>query len=264
MPETMIITVGTGPTVAHGICFSIRQQNPENIVFLVTRESKEKTIPIITQDKILEGEKYSEIVLSDPNDVERVVEESEEVIKSLKYKPEDIVIDYTSDTKAMSAGVTIAGIKSKIGSLVYVSGKRDNRGVVISGTERLISLEPNCQSQAHRDYLGTSNIQIRVYNDKLTIMNEGKLPPEVPVERLKTNHLSKPRNRLLARIFYDAGLIEAWGRGTLKIVENCVKQGLPEPDFIEEYGVMTVRFYKDIYTEENLRKLGLNESRLRR
>ena len=115
----------------------------------------------------------------------------------------------------------------------------------------------------HRDYLGTSNIQIRVYNDKLIIMNEGKLPPEVPIEKLKTNHLSKPRNRLLAKIFYDAGLIESWGRGTIKIVENCIKQGLPEPDFIEEYGVMTVKFYKDIYTEENLRKIGLNERQIK-
>jgi len=115
----------------------------------------------------------------------------------------------------------------------------------------------------HRDYIGTSNIQIRVYDDKLIIMNEGKLPPEVPVEKLKTSHLSKPRNRLLAKIFYDAGLIEAWGRGTIKIVENCIKQGLPEPDFIEEYGVMTVRFYKDIYTVENLRKMGVNERQIK-
>jgi len=115
----------------------------------------------------------------------------------------------------------------------------------------------------HRDYLGTSNIQIRIYKDKLLIMNEGKLHPEVPVESLKTNHLSKPRNELLARIFYYAGLIEAWGRGTIKIVEECKEQGLPEPDFIEKYGVMTVKFYKDIYTEEYLKKLGLNERQIK-
>ena len=82
-------------------------------------------------------------------------------------------------------------------------------------------------------------------------------------ESLKTNHLSKPRNELLARIFYYAGLIEAWGRGTIKIVEECKEQGLPEPDFIEKYGVMTVRFYKDIYTEEYLKKLGLNERQIK-
>ena len=45
--------------------------------------------------------------------------------------------------------------------------------------------------------------------------------------------------------------------------KDCIKQGLPEPDFIEEYGGMTVRFYKDIYTEENLRKIGLNERQVK-
>ena len=114
----------------------------------------------------------------------------------------------------------------------------------------------------HRDYLGTSHIQIRVYNDKLIIMNEGKLPPEVPVEKLKTNHLSMPRNRLLAEIFYYAGFIESWGRGTINIVDNCLKQGLPEPDFVEEYGVMSVIFYKDKWAEENLKKMGLNERQI--
>lgn len=115
----------------------------------------------------------------------------------------------------------------------------------------------------HRDYIGTSAIQIRVYNDKLVIMNEGKLPPEVPVEKLKTEHLSKPRNSLLAKAFYLAGFIESWGRGTIKIVENCLQQGLPEPDFIEEYGVMKVVFYKDKFTEKNLKNLGLNERQIK-
>ncbi|MCK4592820.1 putative DNA binding domain-containing protein [Candidatus Parcubacteria bacterium] len=115
----------------------------------------------------------------------------------------------------------------------------------------------------HRDYSGTSQIQIRVYPDKLMIMNEGKLPPEVPVEKLKTNHLSMPRNTLLAKIFYYAGFIESWGHGTIKIVENCIEQGLPEPDFIEENGVMTVTFYKDKWNEENLKKLGLNDRQIK-
>ena len=115
----------------------------------------------------------------------------------------------------------------------------------------------------HRDYSGTSQIQIRVYPDKLIIMNEGKLPPEVPVEKLKTNHLSIPRNSLLAEIFYYAGFIESWGHGTIKIVENCINQGLPEPDFTEENGVMAVIFYKDKWNKENLKKLGLNDRQIK-
>lgn len=114
----------------------------------------------------------------------------------------------------------------------------------------------------HRDYREFSQIQIRVCSDNLIIMNEGRLPPEVPVEKLKTNHLSKPRNKLLAETFYHAGFIEAWGRGTLKIVEKCAEQGLPEPDFVEENGVMAVTFYKDKWTQKNLQKMGLNERQI--
>ena len=115
----------------------------------------------------------------------------------------------------------------------------------------------------HRNYIGASSIQIRVYSDRLVIMNEGKLPPEVPVEKLKTEHLSKPRNTLLADVFYKAGFIESWGRGTIKILEKCREQGLPEPDFEEEYGVMKVVFYKDKFTEENLKKLGISERQIK-
>ncbi len=111
--------------------------------------------------------------------------------------------------------------------------------------------------------MGTSSIQIKVYSDRLVIMNEGKLPPEVPVEKLKTEHLSKPRNALLADVFYKAGFIESWGRGTIKIMEKCLEQRLPEPDFEEEYGVITVKFYKDKWNEENLKKLGLNERQIK-
>ena len=115
----------------------------------------------------------------------------------------------------------------------------------------------------HRDYRSFSQIQIRVYPDKLIIMNAGSLPPEVPIESLKTNHLSRPRNKLLAETFYYAGYIEAWGRGTLKMVEKCVEQGLPEPDFSEENGVMTVTFYKDKLNEENLKRLELNDRQIK-
>jgi len=78
-------------------------------------------------------------------------------------------------------------------------------------------------------------------------------------KKLKTDHLFKPRNILLADVFYKAGFIESWGRGTIKIIEKYREQGLPEPDFEEEHGVFTVRFYQDKWNEENLKKLGLSE-----
>ena len=38
---------------------------------------------------------------------------------------------------------------------------------------------------------------------------------------------------------------------------------MPEPDFVEENGVLTVTFYKNKWNEENLKKLGLNERQIK-
>ncbi|MCK5347095.1 MAG: hypothetical protein KAR20_26985, partial [Candidatus Heimdallarchaeota archaeon] len=82
----------------------------------------------------------------------------------------------------------------------------------------------------HRDYMGAP-IQISVYEDKLMIWNEGRLPDDLSIEDLKVKHTSRPYNPILAGVFFKGGLIEAWGRGTLKIIDECKKAGLPEPEF---------------------------------
>lgn len=114
----------------------------------------------------------------------------------------------------------------------------------------------------HRDYIG-AHTQLKIYPDKLLLWNEGTLPNDIKIADLKKNHPSRPRNDLLADVFFKAGLIEAWGRGTIKITSECKKAGLPEPEFKEEFGGFSVCFYKDIYTEERLRKLGLNERQIK-
>ena len=118
----------------------------------------------------------------------------------------------------------------------------------------------------HKDYIDTSPIQIKIFDDKIVFWNSGKLMPPLTVEKLKGPHTAKQRNPLIASIFYYAGLIEAWGSGTTKMVNMCINQKLPEPEFIESkegIGDFTVIFNKDIYTEEYLEKLGLNERQIR-
>jgi predicted HTH transcriptional regulator len=85
----------------------------------------------------------------------------------------------------------------------------------------------------------------------------------ITVEDLKRPHLSVPRNPLIVHIFYLAGLIEEVGSGIGRMVESLRGQGMLEPEFKEEMGGFSVRFYKDIYTEENLRKMGLNERQIK-
>jgi len=109
----------------------------------------------------------------------------------------------------------------------------------------------------HRAYMG-SFTQIRVYDDKIAIWNHGTLPEGITVESLKQVHSSYPRNPLIADVCFRGGLIDSWGRGTIRIIEACKDAGLLEPEFIERDAGFLVTLYKDRLTEEQLMKLGLN------
>jgi len=114
----------------------------------------------------------------------------------------------------------------------------------------------------HRNYMG-SFIQIRVYDDKINCWNEGMLPEGISLESLKHSHSSRPRNPLVADVCFKGGLIDAWGRGTIKIIDTCKEAGLPEPELKERDGGFFVTLFKNNLTEEQLRKLGLNERQVK-
>ena len=110
----------------------------------------------------------------------------------------------------------------------------------------------------HKDYSSTY-IFLRVYQNRLTLFNPGELPEGYDIERIKSEHSSRPRNRNIAEVFFKAGYIEAWGRGITRIIENSVEAGLPEPIIQEKEDGIHLTFLKDIYTPEYLETLHLNE-----
>jgi len=116
----------------------------------------------------------------------------------------------------------------------------------------------------HRDYFNIANfITLKVYDDHIWFSNPGGLPEGITVEQLKKPHQSYLRNPLIAKVFYLAGYIEQYGSGTVRMVEWMKEADLPEPEYKEELGGFSVYFYKDIYTEENLRGMGLNERQIK-
>jgi ATP-dependent DNA helicase RecG len=114
----------------------------------------------------------------------------------------------------------------------------------------------------HRSYMGAM-IQMRVYDNKLSIWNEGALPEGMDARALKGHHVSRPRNQLIADVCFKAGYIDAWGRGTLKIINSCKDAGLPEPDMVEFNGGLLVTVFKNKYSVEQLKKSGLNERQVK-
>lgn len=114
----------------------------------------------------------------------------------------------------------------------------------------------------HRNYMG-AHTQIRVYDDKISFWNEGNLQSPLTIESLKRPHSSRPRNVLIADVCFKGGLIDTWGRGTIKIIETCKQAGLPEPEIIERDGGLLVTMFKNNLTDEQLAKLGLNERQMK-
>ncbi|MFC3196264.1 ATP-binding protein [Parapedobacter deserti] len=144
------------------------------------------------------------------------------------------------------------------------------RPISYKGLERMEPLEyPEpalreaiLNSIIHKDHSSTW-IFLRVYDDRLHLWNPGILPEELTVEELKQEHSSYPRNRNIAGVFFKAGYVEAWGRGTNDIIKACKEAGLPEPLIEENQGGLSIVFLKDIYTAEYLRKLDINERQIK-
>ncbi len=115
----------------------------------------------------------------------------------------------------------------------------------------------------HRDYLRPINVQIKVYDDKLWFYNVGGLPEEWDIEKLLSLHSSMPRNPTIFNIFYLAGIVESVGSGIERMRKALKNAGLPDLKIEANHLEFTLMFLKDVYTEEYLRKLGLNERQIK-
>jgi ATP-dependent DNA helicase RecG len=114
----------------------------------------------------------------------------------------------------------------------------------------------------HKDYTD-STIQMSIYNDKIILWNPGKLSEDLTIEKLKSKHPSRTRNKNVAEVFFKAGYIESWGRGIEKMIDALKGDGLPEPIFEENSGGFQVTFLKESYSKEYLNQIGLNERQIR-
>lgn len=117
------------------------------------------------------------------------------------------------------------------------TGTRDRSNYVDTVYEipRSALSEAIINALAHRDYYSKGSVQISVFKDRIEIENPGHLPNEITVEDLKHTHASYPNNPLLANCLFLTGAIDRYGTGTLDIIRNTTKKGLPEPEFTSRH-----------------------------
>ena len=147
--RALVLTVGTGDlerqeeTLLRPLRKSLRQGEWDKVVLLpsqVTAELAEKVRSQI-HASATEISPLPEAGLE--NDADRCFAHYNQVLAKLRqegFQAENIVADFTRGTKAMSAALVLAAVRHNLPHLRYITGERDQRGMVVPGSERVMDL----------------------------------------------------------------------------------------------------------------------------
>lgn len=115
---------------------------------------------------------------------------------------------------------------------------------------------------AHRDYSAVGGaVSVGIYSDRLEIESTGALPFGLRLDELEKSHQSRPRNPLIAHVFYVRGWIESWGRGMELMAAESQRAGCRAPQFEVGASSFLVRLFPRGITMTEVRGIaaGLRE-----
>lgn len=87
----------------------------------------------------------------------------------------------------------------------------------------------------HRNYHIQAPIKIAIYDNRLEIFSPGVFPGPLDTHNLKLG-LTFIRNKVICKVFREAGLIEKLGSGFITLFEAYEKSGLHKPEVVEGEG----------------------------
>ena len=143
---------------------------------------------------------------------------------------------------SISDGLTIRGdLLGQVDSILSFIGKHIKKAYIITGKAQREERYDYPQESlreivlnmiVHRDYSHSSDSIIKIFDDKIEFFNPGGLLPPLTVDKLKSgNYSSITRNKQIATLFKEVGLIEKYGSGVRRITHNFLVNSLPEPKF---------------------------------
>lgn len=118
-------------------------------------------------------------------------------------------------------------------------------------------------AHCHRNLLDESCIQVAIYDDRLEVTSPGGLYNGLTYEEVMNGH-SKIRNKAIANIFSQMGLVEAWGSGIKRIFNAAKEYELPEPRFQEFDNMFRVELFRNNSMIETEKKYGENAEKVRK
>jgi len=149
--RVLMLTVGTGnmdelrATLLEPLKKSIRKGEWERVVLLPSQITEGNALLLREE---MQDEQIEILPLprkGDENDADACFRHFDEVICKLRsegYAYNEILADFTRGTKAMSAALVLAAIGHDLPVLRYVTGgQRDERGMVVPGTEIVLEMQ---------------------------------------------------------------------------------------------------------------------------
>ena len=98
----------------------------------------------------------------------------------------------------------------------------------------------------------SGSVSLAIYDDRVEIVNPGRLPNGITPDNIKTSHESKPYNPVIAGVLYRTAWLESWGSGVTRMVDACKAKNLPEPYYeIRPDSVAIVFRYKEVDCTSN-------------
>lgn len=88
------------------------------------------------------------------------------------------------------------------------------------------------------------SVSLAIYDDRIEIINPGRLPASLTPDNIKETHESFPYNVRIAQVLYQATYLESWGTGVHRMVSFCQKQGLQEPEYLVDHNGVHITFWK--------------------
>jgi CRISPR-associated protein (TIGR02710 family) len=147
MAKAFVQSVGTGTRpdqdITQPVLWCWRKSGASYTVWIVSAESRWNAERMV-QTLGLSPEAYRIQETPDLDDVEATYRVCRAVLRELAqrgFAADNIEVDYTSGTKAMTSGLALAAVAHRCGTLSYITGTRSG-GTVVGGTERLVPIEP--------------------------------------------------------------------------------------------------------------------------
>lgn len=103
---------------------------------------------------------------------------------------------------------------------------------------------------AHRDYsIGGTDIQIKMFDDHLTVESPGILPGLVRVNNIREFHFS--RNPKIVELLNEYDLVKEFGEGVDRVYRDMAAAGLPEPEYRQSEFMLYATLKNNNWGKEN-------------